>query len=208
MQQRYYDPIAGRFLSVDPVVTDEETGGHFNRYVYGNNNPYRFIDPDGRASKEPSQQEFNIGGGRAGGDIGGGWAGVPSIARGTAAQANLAEARAATVQANNAKGNAFEAKVAAEKAQTNTDVARRVTIKTPDGSKTQMDILSKDASGKIVCTECKSSATAPFTPGQKAALPKIEQSGGVVVGAGKPGYPPGTAIPPQKVEVIRPSGSQ
>lgn len=29
MQQRYYDPLAGRFLSVDPVVTDAETGEHF-----------------------------------------------------------------------------------------------------------------------------------------------------------------------------------
>ena len=48
MQQRYYDPIAGRFLSVDPVVTDQKTGSSFNRYVYGNNNPYRFKDPDGR----------------------------------------------------------------------------------------------------------------------------------------------------------------
>jgi uncharacterized protein RhaS with RHS repeats len=48
MQQRYYDPIAGRFLSVDPVTTDAKTGDSFNRYVYGNNNPYKFKDPDGR----------------------------------------------------------------------------------------------------------------------------------------------------------------
>jgi RHS repeat-associated protein len=48
MQQRYYEPLAGRFLSVDPVVTDAKTGGHFNRYDYANNNPYRFTDPDGR----------------------------------------------------------------------------------------------------------------------------------------------------------------
>ncbi len=48
MQQRYYDPIAGRFLSVDPVVTDAKTGSSFNRYVYGNNIPYKFKDPDGR----------------------------------------------------------------------------------------------------------------------------------------------------------------
>jgi uncharacterized protein RhaS with RHS repeats len=48
MQQRYYDPIAGRFLSVDPVVTDAKTGSSFNRYVYSNNNPYRYKDPDGR----------------------------------------------------------------------------------------------------------------------------------------------------------------
>ena len=48
MQQRYYDPLAGRFLSVDPVVTDGKTGSSFNRYVYGNNNPYKFKDPDGQ----------------------------------------------------------------------------------------------------------------------------------------------------------------
>ncbi|MBR7745038.1 RHS repeat-associated core domain-containing protein [Undibacterium baiyunense] len=50
MQQRYYDPVAGRFLSEDPVLTDSNTGASFNRYVYANNNPYRFIDPDGRDS--------------------------------------------------------------------------------------------------------------------------------------------------------------
>ena len=48
MQQRYYDPVAGRFLSVDPVTTDAKTGDSFNRYVYGRNNPYKFKDPDGR----------------------------------------------------------------------------------------------------------------------------------------------------------------
>ena len=48
MQQRYYDPLAGRFLSVDPVTTDTKTGDHFNRYAYADNNPYKFIDPDGR----------------------------------------------------------------------------------------------------------------------------------------------------------------
>ena len=48
MQQRYYEPLAGRFLSVDPVVTDAKDGTSFNRYVYGNNNPYKFKDPDGQ----------------------------------------------------------------------------------------------------------------------------------------------------------------
>jgi RHS repeat-associated protein len=48
MQQRYFDPIAGRFLSVDPVTTDAGTGSSFNRYVYATNNPYKFKDPDGR----------------------------------------------------------------------------------------------------------------------------------------------------------------
>ena len=48
MQQRYYDPQIGRFLSVDPVTASSSTGGNFNRYWYANNNPYRFKDPDGR----------------------------------------------------------------------------------------------------------------------------------------------------------------
>jgi RHS repeat-associated protein len=48
MQQRYYDPQIGRFLSVDPVTADGNTGSNFNRYKYAANNPYRFTDPDGR----------------------------------------------------------------------------------------------------------------------------------------------------------------
>jgi RHS repeat-associated protein len=48
MQQRYYDPVLARFLSVDPVSSDPSSGGNFNRYWYGGNNPYRFVDPDGR----------------------------------------------------------------------------------------------------------------------------------------------------------------
>jgi RHS repeat-associated protein len=48
MQQRYYDPVAGRFLSVDPVVTDANSGKTFNRFSYAANNPYKYIDPDGR----------------------------------------------------------------------------------------------------------------------------------------------------------------
>lgn len=57
MQQRYYDPSVGRFLSVDPVTAfDNADMRHFNRYWYGNGNPYRFIDPDGRASDNADRQ--------------------------------------------------------------------------------------------------------------------------------------------------------
>jgi RHS repeat-associated protein len=51
MQQRYYDPVAGRFLSIDPVTTDANTGGSFNRYVYASNGPYKYVDPDGRQER-------------------------------------------------------------------------------------------------------------------------------------------------------------
>ena len=51
MQQRYYDPAIGRFLSVDPISTNPANGAMFNRYSYANNSPYRFTDPDGRCPK-------------------------------------------------------------------------------------------------------------------------------------------------------------
>jgi RHS repeat-associated protein len=49
MQQRYFDPLCGCFLSVDPV-TAYASGDmrSFARYAYAFNNPYRFTDPDGR----------------------------------------------------------------------------------------------------------------------------------------------------------------
>jgi RHS repeat-associated protein len=47
-QQRYYDPLLGRFITADPVVSDMNSGGNFNRYWYANNSPYRYRDPDGR----------------------------------------------------------------------------------------------------------------------------------------------------------------
>jgi RHS repeat-associated protein len=53
MQQRYYDPSVGRFLSIDPVTAISGTGANFNRYWYANNNPYRFTDPDGRMVGDP-----------------------------------------------------------------------------------------------------------------------------------------------------------
>lgn len=53
MQQRYYDPVLGRFLSVDPIATNPDTGSSFNRYDYVNDNPYSFVDPDGRGECSP-----------------------------------------------------------------------------------------------------------------------------------------------------------
>lgn len=48
MQARYYDPVVGRFLSVDPVGPHASNVFNINRYNYANNNPYKYIDPDGR----------------------------------------------------------------------------------------------------------------------------------------------------------------
>jgi uncharacterized protein RhaS with RHS repeats len=52
MQQRYYDPLVGRFLSTDPVGPESDPLNHFGRYHYAYNNPYGFTDPDGRVGKK------------------------------------------------------------------------------------------------------------------------------------------------------------
>ncbi len=52
MQARSYNPIVGRFLSVDEVGFLESNPSSFNRYAYANNNPYRYIDPDGNEPKD------------------------------------------------------------------------------------------------------------------------------------------------------------
>jgi len=49
MGARYYDPLLGRFMGVDSVGFNEANIHSFNRYAYGNNNPYRFVDPDGNS---------------------------------------------------------------------------------------------------------------------------------------------------------------
>ena len=46
---RYYDPLAGRFMAVDPAGIDANNPHSFNRYTYANNNPYKYVDPDGKA---------------------------------------------------------------------------------------------------------------------------------------------------------------
>jgi RHS repeat-associated protein len=47
---RYYDPLIGRFMSVDPAGFQENSIQSFNKYAYANNNPYAFVDPNGEAA--------------------------------------------------------------------------------------------------------------------------------------------------------------
>lgn len=56
---RYYNPQLGRFMGIDPKEVDPNDLHSFNRYAYGNNNPYKFVDPDGRAA-ETLWDAFNI----------------------------------------------------------------------------------------------------------------------------------------------------
>jgi len=46
---RWYDPRVGRFMGVDPAGFSEDNIHSYSRYAYGNNNPYKYLDPDGNS---------------------------------------------------------------------------------------------------------------------------------------------------------------
>lgn len=48
LQQRYYNPEIGRFLTLDPELGDEENPITQNGYAYADNNPVNLVDPDGQ----------------------------------------------------------------------------------------------------------------------------------------------------------------
>ena len=50
MQARFYDPVIGRFLSIDPVGFTPEEPYMFNRYAYVGNDPVNFWDPFGECT--------------------------------------------------------------------------------------------------------------------------------------------------------------
>ncbi|MBK8488309.1 MAG: RHS repeat-associated core domain-containing protein [Chitinophagales bacterium] len=53
---RIYNPRLGKFLSVDPLADHFPFQSTYNAF---NNNPIFFIDPDGRAAKQPDEFEKN-----------------------------------------------------------------------------------------------------------------------------------------------------
>ena len=46
---RMYDPALARFTGADPAPIEPSNPRSFTRYGYGNNNPYRNVDPDGES---------------------------------------------------------------------------------------------------------------------------------------------------------------
>jgi RHS repeat-associated protein len=45
---RYYDPKFSKFLQPDPIIADIYNPQNLNAYSYVLNNPYKYVDPDGR----------------------------------------------------------------------------------------------------------------------------------------------------------------
>lgn len=58
---RYYDPMVGRFVGVDPAPFSESNLHSFNRYAYANNNPYKFVDEDGHSPLDIGFLVYDIG---------------------------------------------------------------------------------------------------------------------------------------------------
>jgi RHS repeat-associated protein len=203
MQQRYYDPVAGRFLSVDPVTTEFKSGGHFNRYAYGENNPYKFTDPDGEAPQSLIPDEAGGGGlGRGGryADVAPrGADGGPVRLSIADTRANLQAARAGQVKANAEQGKAGEAQVKAEMGATAT--GSQVTFRTSDGSKTIVDI-TKSTNGAI---EVKT-GNAQLSANQGKMKADVE-AGRAVTPVGKnaeaAGFTPGKPVQLETFEVKR-----
>ena len=128
----------------------------------------------------------------------------PGFAMGSDALADGSLTAAERLAANQRAGAAFEQVVGEELEGSGLNVGRQVTIETQSGVKTRLDFITQDpVTGEIGCVECKASATAPLTTNQKLAFPEIGQTGGVIKGAGKPGFPGGMQIPPTGVEIRR-----
>lgn len=60
MQARYYDPQIGRFMGVDPVGFDSDNRISFNRYAYGNDNPYKYTDPNGEVGVDNDKDDDGV----------------------------------------------------------------------------------------------------------------------------------------------------
>lgn len=61
MGARYYDPLAGRFMGMDPKDFDPDNIHSFNRYAYANNNPHKYVDPDGHSPLDVAFLVYDIG---------------------------------------------------------------------------------------------------------------------------------------------------
>lgn len=58
---RYYDPTIGRFFGADPAQLDFDNLHSLNRYAYANNNPYRYVDPDGHSPIDVAFLVYDLG---------------------------------------------------------------------------------------------------------------------------------------------------
>ena len=126
-------------MSIDPVVTDANTGGSFNRYAYVNNSPYKYVDPDGR-SPDNAADRFVVDVMR--------WIGErPNLVRGLEAAAVAADLGASgAVAGTPAKATVAAGGAAAKGAQ----VAETVAVRTTQAGDKAVRITRADGSVKDI----------------------------------------------------------
>ncbi|MFH1825300.1 MAG: RHS repeat-associated core domain-containing protein [Candidatus Firestonebacteria bacterium] len=60
MRARYYDSETGRFISRDPIAGEMKEPLTLNKYLYCQNNPINYIDPDGKCRKKTQEAIDNM----------------------------------------------------------------------------------------------------------------------------------------------------
>jgi RHS repeat-associated protein len=117
---------------------------------------------------------------------------------------SIADQKRANLFINKLRGREYEEAKQRELLVTGLQIGVQITVKTESGTKTRLDIVTRDPStGTVTCVECKASPTAPLTANQALAFEQIAQSGGVIVGSGKVGFEGGLEIPAGRVVILR-----
>ncbi len=60
LNARLYDPLLGKFMAPDPVISDQDDSQSWNAYAYSHNKPMSKEDPTGLASCPPGAECVNV----------------------------------------------------------------------------------------------------------------------------------------------------
>jgi hypothetical protein len=130
--------------------------------------------------------------------------GSPQIEReaDAARRETVKQQRADQIRKNYAAGREFEKESASELEKRKIEFGAQVTVELPSGRRIRPDFLTRDPkTGELGCIECKASKTGEMPRRQEEGYSELSESGGAVVGKGKPGFSGGMTLPPLEYEL-------